>query len=98
MGERLGEQLDDQMRAWLNSPAEDGLYITEKGRVRFSAILGWYRDDFRETGGLEAVVKRHLDDGDPRKAPALEALREGEEDFMGYDWTINLPENAGPRH
>ena len=97
-GDRLDEQLDDQMREWLNSPAEDGLYINEEGEVRFSAILGWYDDDFRETGGLIAVVEKYLNDGDPRKAKALEALREGEEEYMGYDWTINLPENAGPRH
>ena len=98
VGDRLDAQLDDQMRTWFNSPAEDALYINDKGQARFSAILGWYRDDFRETGGLDAAVEQYLDDDDPRKVPALEALRENEEDFTGYDWTINLPENAGPRH
>ncbi len=96
-GGRLDEQLDDQMSTWLNGPAEDGLYVTDDGKVYFSAILSWYRDDFRETGGLEAVVQKYLDDGDPRKRPTLEALENNDENFMGYDWTINVPENAGPR-
>ncbi len=85
------------MRTWLNSPAEDGLRITDEGKVYFSAILSWYRDDFRDTGGLSAVVEKYLDDSDPRKQPALDALSNNNENFMGYDWTINLPANAGPQ-
>jgi hypothetical protein len=94
VGDRLDEQLDDQMRQWLHAPARDGLRIADDGRVYLSAILGWYRSDFRETGGLDAMVETYLDDDDPRKAKALEALRNNKAKFMGYDWTINLPENA----
>jgi hypothetical protein len=94
-GDRLGQQLDDIFAAWFQDPADDALRITDDGQVYLSKILGWYRDDFRETGGLEAVLEKYLPDDDPRKAPALAAVRADRHKFMGYDWTINLPANAG---
>ncbi|MEM8738131.1 MAG: DUF547 domain-containing protein [Planctomycetota bacterium] len=90
VGERLDEQLDGRMRAWLHDPAEDGLRVTEDGRVYLSRIFGWYRDDFRESGGFEAMIEQYLDDSDPRKAVALAAIRENRLRFLRYDWTINL--------
>lgn len=93
VGERLDEQLDDQMLQWLHDPSNDGLRITDDGRVYLSAIFGWYRDDFRPTGGLAAAIEQYLNDSDPRKAPALDAINNNKVKFMGYDWTINLPEN-----
>ena len=99
VGDRLDAQLDDQMRAWLHSEQRDGLRIDQDGDVLFSRIFKWYRDDFRdyafgaggaEMTGLAGMVRHYLDDGDPRKAAALEALADGDEAFLGYDWTINL--------
>ncbi|MEM9883177.1 MAG: DUF547 domain-containing protein [Planctomycetota bacterium] len=89
-GDRLGEQLDAVTRAWLHDPAEDGLRVGDDGSVRLSAIFGWYRDDFRPTGGLPEVIRTYLDNDDPRKAAALAAFEENRVRFMGYDWTINL--------
>ena len=94
VGDRLDEQLDGLMVAWLNDSADDGLRIDENGKVYLSAIFGWYRDDFRPDGGLDAMIEKYLDDSDPRKAPALEALRNNRAKFMGYDWTINDAANA----
>ncbi len=90
-GDRLDEQLDDQMRRWLADPAGDALRVDEQGTVWLSAIFGWYRDDFRATGGLEAVLATYLDDDDPRKPPARDAARDNRLKFAPYDWTINLP-------
>ncbi|MEM7624319.1 MAG: DUF547 domain-containing protein [Planctomycetota bacterium] len=96
-GDRLDEQLDAVSRAWLTDPADDGLRIDDDGRVYLSAIFGWYRDDYRAEGGLEAMLEKYLDDSDPRKAPALDALRNNRVKFMGYDWTINDAANAVAR-
>lgn len=99
VGDRLDDQLDDQMVAWLSDPADDGLRIDDSGKVYLSAIFGWYRDDFRPDGGLDAMIEKYLDDNDPRKAPALDALRNNRVKFMGYDWTINDVANApAPRN
>ena len=93
-GEELDQQLDDQMTEWLNSPADDALRIADDGQVYLSAIFGWYRTDFQPTGGLEGVIAKYLDESDPRKAKALQALQGNKVKFMGYDWTINVPANA----
>jgi hypothetical protein len=91
-GETLEKQLGDQTSAWLTDPSEDGLQIRENGKVYLSAIFGWYRDDFREHGGLDAMLSRYLPDEDPRKERAVEAAKNNELNFMSYDWSINLPQ------
>ncbi|MEM1107954.1 MAG: DUF547 domain-containing protein [Planctomycetota bacterium] len=88
-GETLEAQLDGIMRQWLNTPSENAIEIRDNGNVYLAKILGWYRDDFRETGGLPAVIENYLDDRDPRKTNVLAAFDEGRIRFQGYDWTIN---------
>lgn len=89
VGERLDAQLDGIMHAWLNTPAENAIEIRDHGKVYLAAIFGWYRDDFRTTGGLPAMIETYLDDRDPRKADVLDALNNNRIKFQGYDWTIN---------
>ncbi|MEO1236251.1 MAG: DUF547 domain-containing protein [Planctomycetota bacterium] len=88
-GDRLDAQLDAVSRAWFNDPEEQAVFIDDNGRVFLSAIFGWYRDDYRESGGLAATVDQYLDDDDPRKQPALDALAGNTVKFKKYDWTIN---------
>ena len=88
-GDRLNEQLDGIMRAWLNTPVENAIEIRDNGDIRLAAIFGWYRDDFRPTGGLDAMIETYLDDNDPRKAQVLQAFDDKKFKFQGYDWTIN---------
>lgn len=96
-GDKLDAQLDGQMSDWLNHPAEDAIIINDDGKVYLAAIFGWYREDFRDTGGLENVIQQYLNDSDPRKEQVLAAIRDKKIKFQGYDWTINLPGNAtGP--
>ncbi|MEM1027172.1 MAG: DUF547 domain-containing protein [Planctomycetota bacterium] len=89
VGDRLNEQLDGIMRAWLNTPVENAIEIRDNGDIRLAAIFGWYRDDFRPTGGLDAMIETYLDDNDPRKAQVLQAFADKKIKFQGYDWTIN---------
>jgi len=89
VGDRLDAQLDGIMRTWLNTPAENAIEIRDNGRIYLASILGWYRDDFRATGGLPAAIEKYLDDQDPRKADVLDALANNRMRFQSYDWTIN---------
>ncbi|MEM6853546.1 MAG: DUF547 domain-containing protein [Planctomycetota bacterium] len=89
VGDRLNDQLDGIMRAWLNTPVENAIEIGDNGDIRLAAIFGWYRDDFRPTGGLDAMIETYLDDNDPRKAQVLQAFDNKKIKFQGYDWTIN---------
>ena len=93
-GDVLDAQLDDQMRRWFNDPAGNVIEIRDDGAVYFSKILGWYRDDFEPSGGLRGVIAKYLDDADPRKTPALQALEQNRENFARYDWAINLAPSA----
>ncbi|MEM9420632.1 MAG: DUF547 domain-containing protein [Planctomycetota bacterium] len=88
-GDRLDEQLDGIMHAWLNTPEENAIEFRDNGKIYLAAIFGWYRDDFRETGGLTAMIEQYLDDSHPRKAEVLAALENKQIKFQGYDWTIN---------
>jgi len=99
-GPELDAQLDDQMRTWLNDPAENAIEINDRGKVRLAKILGWYREDFEEPksdlGGLAGVMRQYLDDADPRKRDVIRAIEENRVGFQGYDWSINLaPPAAG---
>lgn len=89
VGDRLNDQLDGIMHAWLNTPAENAIEIRDNDKIYLAAIFGWYRDDFRTTGGLSAMIETYLDDNDPRKADVLDALNNNRIKFQGYDWTIN---------
>lgn len=93
-GPELDDQLDDQMRVWLNDPAENAIEINEHGKVRLAKILGWYREDFEapksDLGGLSGVMRKYLDDADPRKREVIRAIDENQVGFQGYDWSINL--------
>ena len=99
-GSELDQQLDDQMRTWLNDPAENAVEIDANGQVRLSKILGWYRESFAapasDLGGLSGLMRRYLNDADPRKPAVIRAIDENRVDFLDYDWSINLAPPAGP--
>ncbi|MEM6749827.1 MAG: DUF547 domain-containing protein [Planctomycetota bacterium] len=84
---RLDAQLDGLGRRWLMQ--DDGLVVDDDGRVRASFLFAWYAGDFDDWGGLAGVIERYVDEGDPRKARALEAARSGRVSSLPYDWSIN---------
>ncbi|MEW6338548.1 MAG: DUF547 domain-containing protein [Acidobacteriota bacterium] len=90
-GARLAEQLDDQARRYLASPA--GLQLRDGGRtVAVSAIFTWFAADFDSVGGVRAFLARHAPDA-ARAALADAGTRIA---FLDYDWSLNEAPPANP--
>lgn len=99
VGDRLGEQLDDQTRRFLGDP-EKFRIDRDAGVVHLSSILDWFGEDFVEThapaggfdSGADAAEKAVLSfvAGYLPEADA-EYLRTGDYDvkYLGYDWSLN---------
>lgn len=86
VAERLDEQLDEQVRAWLADPRRNR-YDRASEELRVSAIFDWFEDDFeRDAGSVSAWIARY--------APAAEAawIRAADDldvEFLDYSWELN---------
>lgn len=75
VGERLNEQLDDQSRIYLASPA--GLVIDmTKGEARISSIYKWYGEDFPSVSDF---IEKY-------SSKSLKGLKIR---YLDYDWSLN---------
>lgn len=97
-GDRLDEQLSDQMTAYLADPkrfhVDDDNYV-----VQLSSILKWYGEDFVETygvdegyGGRNRVERAVLNAVSAHVDPEVASfLRTAEYDvrYLEYDWSLN---------
>lgn len=73
--DRLNEQLDDQSRIYLASPA--GLVLDQsKGEARISSIFKWYGEDFPS---VRAFVEKYSEQ-------SLDGLKIK---YVDYDWFLN---------
>lgn len=73
--EKLDEQLDDQSRTYLASPA--GLVVDRaKGEARISSIFKWYGGDFPS---VPAFIEKH-------SGQSLDGLKIR---YLDYDWSLN---------
>lgn len=81
--EKLGEQLDDQMRKFLADPKRNRL-DEKKGVFRASKIFEWFSGDFERDAGS---VKEYL----AKYAPAKDAerIRGMRIKYLDYDWSLN---------
>lgn len=83
-GVRLAQQLDDQARRYLASPA--GLQMQPaESEVAVSAIFKWFAGDFEKAGGVRAFVARFA----PEAARAALADPRTTITYLDYDWTLN---------
>ena len=92
----LDEQLEEQMRAWVNDP-ERGVRVVD-GQPLFSPIFSWYSSDFRNWSGGQtpcAVAARHAES---ELAAVLEAheARGCPLNTFDYDWSLNHRAAASP--
>lgn len=74
---KLDDQLDDQTRQFLNNKGK-GLYINKKA-IHISKIFDWFDEDFDNSGGVKAFIKRYRTD-----LPALKLIAN-----IPYDWATN---------
>ena len=87
IGSRVAEQLDDQVRRFLDQHAKNRVDIASR-TVYASPIFTWYRDDFGgSTAGVAAFWSRYVPAG-----PALDVLRSGNITWRetAYDWSLNV--------
>lgn len=98
VGERLDEQLDEQVLGWLAK--EDGLLIDrEENVVYLSKIFDWFTGDWEPSFGVETgftgndeqravlnFISQYVDESD------REYLEAGEYDvkYFNYDWSLNV--------
>jgi len=86
-GDRLGQQLDDQVRQFLAT----GLRLTRKGDtlvIRTTRILDWFGQDFeRWGGGRIAFLRRYLP---PEQQKRLDAAgKKIDFAYDDYSWKLN---------
>jgi hypothetical protein len=90
-GARVGEQLDDQARKFLNDPRR-GLQVESKGAtgivIHVTKVMDWFAADFEKWGGGQvAFIRKYVT---PDKQKQIDAAK-GKVglDFYSYDWDLN---------
>jgi uncharacterized protein DUF547 len=89
VGSRLGEQLDDQARRFLNGPR--GVHLAKDGDalvVHTTKIMDWFGEDFdRWGGGRLAFLKRYVS---PEKRAEIDRAGGNVKlDYDDYSWKLN---------
>jgi hypothetical protein len=95
VGARVGEQLDDQARRFLNDPRR-GVQIETQANgvvIHVTKVMDWFAEDFKKWGGGQvAFIRKYLP---PDKQKLIDAAKGNVKlDFYSYDWTLN---DASPR-
>ncbi len=83
VAERLGLQLDEQMRSFVNDPGSNR-FDREKKELRLSEIFEWFAEDFeRDAGSVREYLLRFA----PREDEEL--IRSAKIEYLDYDWDLN---------
>ena len=95
VGARIGEQLDDQARRFLND-ARRGAQIEIQANgvvIHVTKVMDWFAEDFKKWGGGQvAFIRKYLP---PDKQKLIDAAKGNVKlDFYSYDWTLN---DASPK-
>jgi len=95
VGARVGEQLDDQARRFLNDPRR-GVQIETQANgvvIHLTKVVDWFAEDFKKWGGGQvAFIRKYLP---PDKQKLIDAAKGNVKlDFYSYDWTLN---DASPK-
>ena len=83
--ESLNEQLNDQMKMFLQS-SEKGMRIDKKDKeVYLSSIFKWFKDDFESRGGVLKFISKYV------SPEASKELLDSRIDvsYLDYNWNIN---------
>ncbi len=82
--DRLNEQLDDQMKSFLQNPGK-GLEVDSDGKIYLSAIFDWFEEDFKSKGGVLPFLKNHAPTGYKKSL----ANPKSNVSYLNYDWNLN---------
>ncbi|WP_447965133.1 DUF547 domain-containing protein [Nitrospira sp. Ecomares 2.1] len=83
--ERLHEQLDDQMKAFLANPNK-GLQVEESNhRLYLSSIFKWFAEDFESKGGVRPFLAMYV----PERVSAYLKNETFRLRYLDYNWNLN---------
>lgn len=83
---RLGEQLEDNTRAFMNDPHKN-TFDTDKKIAKVSKIFDWFDEDFeKHSGSVQEFVSKYLDDKSIAEQLSQENFRVK---HLKYDWNLN---------
>jgi hypothetical protein len=83
--ERLDDQLDDQVKKFLENTGK-GMKIDEKKkRVYVSSIFKWFDEDFEPQGGVTKFISRYAS---PSRKKSFEKYG-GKLKYLDYNWDLN---------
>lgn len=87
VGERLGEQMDEQGRLFLAQTSKNR-FDFEKKEIYISNIFNWFKDDFKKDGKTELdFISRYLPQEQAQKLLANAATLKVK--HTDYDWDLN---------
>jgi len=94
VAERLGEQLDDNVRQWLADRTLNA-FDSEHAQVEVSPIFKWYEKDFDSyPGGLEGFLRQYA----PPDVKVALGDRKFQIRFKNYDWGLNDQSRLGTEY
>ena len=80
---RLESQLEDQAEKFLSDPNKFR-YEKKSDKIHFSPIFKWFKEDFKQRGGVTAFIKNYL----PKEIAGALSPRTAVE-WLDYDWRLN---------
>jgi hypothetical protein len=83
--DKLNEQLDDQMKRFLQSSEKGMRMDKKKKRVYLSLIFKWFKDDFESMGGVLKVISNYVSPEAAKElmSPGIDVY------YLDYNWGIN---------
>jgi len=85
IAERLDEQLDDQMRKFLENSGKGLKLDAKKKRIYLSSIFKWFKEDFDPKGGVISFISQYVS---PSRKKNFLAFRKNLK-YLDYDWDLN---------
>lgn len=80
--ERLDEQLDDQMRYFINNPDKN---ILDPDKPKLSKIFKWYRGDFKSIGmNVNKFINKYAE---------VKIKKKAKKSYLDYSWKLNEGES-----
>ena len=83
--DRLGEQLDDQVKKFLENTGKGVKIDAKKKKVYVSSIFKWFEEDFEPQGGVTAFINRYVS---PSRQASLKQYG-GKLKYLDYNWDLN---------
>ena len=84
-GERLNEQLDEQMKIFMMDPVKNRIDAPRR-TLHLSPIFKWYRSDFLEKTSLAKYLAPYWPNAEKITPGEMETYRI---EFTHYDWSLN---------